>query len=384
MYLTGQHQVIPEPGLVSEVTHVAIAFMPSSIFNKKGASEWPLFTTVEEVRSKFPEGTKIMVAIGGWGDTGFSKASSTVNTRRLFATNVKAMVDATGADGVDIDWEYPCGNGEDYKKPKSYSNVRKEFENYPKLLSEIRYALGRNAIISAAVPGLRRDMLAFTKKNLPKISRSLNFFNVMTYDLMNRRDDVTKHHSGVQLSIDAVNAYLERGVPPQGINLGFAFYVKWFRTDPNGGCEKNPLGCKTVLMEDPKTGADLGQCGAFAWNDRVPKELAFSFRLAQRDGKYDEVGGGFYYWDSEENIFWSWDTPEAIARKFPLIVKEKGLGGVFAWGLGEDGSEFNHFNALTDEVRDWKRVHPDPVFEEMPEPELPEPEEDSHDIKDEL
>jgi GH18 family chitinase len=85
--------------MVSEVTHVAIAFMQSSIFNQRGVSEWPLFTTVEEVRSKFAEGTRIMIAIGGWGDTGFSKASTTVNTRRLFAKNVKAMVDATGADG---------------------------------------------------------------------------------------------------------------------------------------------------------------------------------------------------------------------------------------------------------------------------------------------
>jgi GH18 family chitinase len=252
------------------------------------------------------------------------------------------------------------------------------------LLAEIRYVLGRNAILSAAVPGLRRDMLAYTKKSLPKISRSLNFLNVMTYDLMNRRDNVTKHHTGVVASLDAINAYLEAGVPPEGINLGFAFYVKWFRTDPNGGCEKNPIGCKTVLMEDPKTGADLGHCGAFAWNDRVPKELAFSFRLAQRDGKYDEVGGGFYYWDSEENIFWTWDTPEAIARKFPLIVKEKGLGGAFAWGLGEDGSQFNHLNALTDVVREYRRIHPDPIVEEVPEPVLPEPENDSHDIKDEL
>jgi len=227
-------------------------------------------------------------------------------------------------------------------------------------------------------------MIAFTKQTLPDISRSLNFFNVMTYDLMNRRDNVTKHHSGVELSLDSINAYLEAGVPPQGINLGFAFYVKWFRTDPNGGCDKNPIGCKTVLMEDPRTGADLGQCGAFAWNDRVPRELAFSFRLAQRDGKYDEVGGGFYYWDSEENIFWTWDTPEAIARKFPLIVRQKDLGGVFAWGLGEDGPEFNHLKALTEEIKDYKRVHPDQVVVEVPEPELPEPEDDLHDYKDEL
>lgn len=41
-----------------------------------------------------------MVAIGGWGDTaGFNIAAATDTTRKLFAHNVKIMVDVTGADG---------------------------------------------------------------------------------------------------------------------------------------------------------------------------------------------------------------------------------------------------------------------------------------------
>lgn len=74
--------------------------MQSSIFNKPGLSEWPLFTTVETVRSQFPPKTAIMVAIGGWGDTqGFSEAAASDTSRRIFAQNVKAMVEHTGADG---------------------------------------------------------------------------------------------------------------------------------------------------------------------------------------------------------------------------------------------------------------------------------------------
>ena len=41
-----------------------------------------------------------MVAVGGWGDTaGFEVAAATEDARKLFARNVKLMVDATGADG---------------------------------------------------------------------------------------------------------------------------------------------------------------------------------------------------------------------------------------------------------------------------------------------
>ena len=92
--------MVPEPALISDITHVALAFMQSSIFNQAQPSTWPLFTTVETVRSQFAKETSIMVAIGGWGDTaGFSEAAASDTSRKLFAKNVKAMVDSTGADG---------------------------------------------------------------------------------------------------------------------------------------------------------------------------------------------------------------------------------------------------------------------------------------------
>ncbi|KAI7969289.1 hypothetical protein EIK77_003604 [Talaromyces pinophilus] len=123
-----QHDVVPEINMVQDVTHVIMAFMHSSAFNVPGATEWRLFSTVEEVRSKFVPGTAVMIAIGGWGDMeGFSKAAATPRSRKLFAQNIRKMIRETGADGnliairggmmqysrlidhtgVDIDWEYP-------------------------------------------------------------------------------------------------------------------------------------------------------------------------------------------------------------------------------------------------------------------------------------
>jgi GH18 family chitinase len=94
--------------MVVDLTHVALAFMRPNIFNDVNRTEWPMFTTVKEVRPKFAKGTVLQVAIGGWGDTaGFEEAAKTEQSRELFAENVKAMLDVTGADGVDIDWEYP-------------------------------------------------------------------------------------------------------------------------------------------------------------------------------------------------------------------------------------------------------------------------------------
>ena len=190
-------------------------------------------------------------------------------------------------------------------------------------------------------------MMAFTKRAVPSIIASLDFLNVMTYDLMNRRDNITKHHTGIEGSLTAMNAYEDAGVPLDKMNLGFAFYIKWFRTDPQGGCDKTPVSCKTALLEDPQTGADLGGTGGFSWHDAVPADVAESYERAMAHGKYDGKHGGHYYWDSKEDRWWSWDTPDVIGRKFPLILEKKKLGGVFAWGLGEDANEFVHFKALT-------------------------------------
>ena len=202
-------------------------------------------------------------------------------------------------------------------------------------------------------------MLAFTKTTIPEISASLDFFNVMTYDLMNRRDNVTKHHTGIELSLQATNTYEKNGVPPEKMNLGFAFYIKWYKTDPQGGCDKKPIGCKTLLMEDPLTGADLGQAGAFSWHDTVPEEVAASYKKALAHGKYDPEHGGHYYWDPEENLWWSWDTPDVIAKKFPAIMEKKKLGGAFAWGLGEDADDFTHLKALTACMDEYSRIQGD-------------------------
>ncbi|KAI1407174.1 glycoside hydrolase family 18 protein [Hypoxylon sp. FL1857] len=370
MYLTGQHPIPPDPALSTSITHVALAFMRPGLFNRpEGNSTWPLFTTVNEARSKFLPQTKILVAIGGWGDSAdFNPAARTDESRATFARNVEAMVRDTGADGVDIDWEYPGyvlpfyqfqleteadsnhrGNGEDWKRVPNEERAW-EIAAFPKLLAEIRKALGPDKIISAAVPGLKRDMLAFKPETVPQIMESLDFLNVMAYDLMNRRDNVTKHHTGIQASLEAIHAYKAIGAASYKINLGFAFYVKYFRTE-RAPCAKNSIGCPTGLMEDPKTGADLGRAGSFAWHDEVPDDVKVSFNKAMSQKHYDQVGGGYYYWDEEEAIFWTFDTPGSIVKKFPLIVEKEKLGGVFAWGLGEDGPEFSHLKALNAGLR---------------------------------
>jgi chitinase len=51
-------------------------------------------------RSEYPN-AKIMIAVGGWGDTiGFSQSAKDDASIQKFGTDIQSMLTATGADGV--------------------------------------------------------------------------------------------------------------------------------------------------------------------------------------------------------------------------------------------------------------------------------------------
>ena len=120
-YPTAENTVlIPYAPTVADLTHVALAFMGSQVFNELNPTSWPLFTTVEEARAKFAPGTAIMVAIGGWGDVeGFEVAAKTQSGRELFAKNVRRMVDETGADGKVISLDISTKVFSSYRRGKA-------------------------------------------------------------------------------------------------------------------------------------------------------------------------------------------------------------------------------------------------------------------------
>lgn len=240
---------------------------------------------------------------------------------------------------LDVDWEYPGGNGEDYKTNPNSGKVS-EIETYPLLLKEIKSAIGDKEL-STAVPGKVGDMIAFTAEQVPKIAAAVDFVNVMTYDLMNRRDNVTSHHTGVADSLATVETYLSRGMPAEKMNLGFAFYAKWFTTKDGETCDK-PTGCETTVLEDPN-GGDTGKSGAITFET---ENYGGAFANAMKNGKADATKGGQWYWDSSAKVYWTWDTPEFIARKMTDIVKAKKLGGIMGWSLAQDSHDWSHLRAL--------------------------------------
>ncbi|PGH34206.1 chitinase [[Emmonsia] crescens] len=412
MYLDQWHSTtLPGKEKTVGIDCAIMAFANSSLFVESPAGEYTPFAPISEIRGRFTNGTKLLIAIGGWGDTkGFSEGVKDDVSRKKYAKNVADMVNKHGFDGVDIDWEYPGGNGQDYKETPN-SEKASEVDNFPLLLKEIKSAIGTGKQLSIAVPGRKSDMIAYTPEKGPGIWEAVDFVNIMSYDLINRRDNATAHHTSVKGCLDTIRNYLDIKLPPEKINLGFALYAKYFTLDPKANCtSEKPVGC-SIARGELENGADAGTSGAVTFETsqlspppvpigvspnatcgslngfrckddlccssagfcgELPEyctsgcqpqygkcdgvDTGSSFRRARTNGLTDMEQGGRYYVDHEAKLFWTWETTDLIARKFEEIVREKKLGGVMAWGLGHDSYDWSHVGAMQKGMEGYKAV----------------------------
>jgi GH18 family chitinase len=69
------------------------------------------------------------------------------------------------------------------------------------------------ANLSVAVPARKSDReLSFPKETIEEMDTCLDDWNLMTYDMMNRRDVKTAHHAGSAVIKDVVDYYHSNGV----------------------------------------------------------------------------------------------------------------------------------------------------------------------------
>ncbi|RBR09928.1 uncharacterized protein FIESC28_09674 [Fusarium coffeatum] len=388
----------PPTSKTKAVTHVMMSFANSSVFAGLPVPEYKPFKPLNEVRELFDHKVNICLAVGGWGDNiGFDASIQTDLSIANFAKNLSITLDRFGFDCVDIDWEYPGGNGENYKQTKENENAN-QVEQFPTLLQEIKHSIGAKEL-SIAVPGLERDMIAYVPDVASKIAKAVDFINIMSYDLMNRRDSLTTHHTSVQGTVSAVDSYISLGFPASKLVVGIPFYAKWFTTKKGHTCSQ-PTGCPTELLENDD-GSDTGKSGAITfeasnfaeppaelmlspdgtcgtgtsfkcaegsccapsgWCGSTPEhcnigcqvpygrcdgvDVLKSFRKAVENGQTDDEKSAQWYWDAQTEIFWSWDTPDLIQKKIRLLAETRGIKSVMAWSLAQDSHDWSHLKAM--------------------------------------
>lgn len=170
---------------------------------------------------------KVIAAIGGWGQDGFSDAALTPSSRYKFAREVNSLINKYNLDGIDIDWEYP---GNSAAGIKSRPEDRK---NFTLLLTAIRDVIGDDKWLSVAGTG---DTAYINKSaEIDKIAPLIDYFNLMSYDFTagSSGESGKKHQANLydsDLSIPGynvdsmVNNLIDAGMPSEKISLGIPFY----------------------------------------------------------------------------------------------------------------------------------------------------------------
>lgn len=298
------------------------------------------FQQLRALKRSHPD-LRLVVSLGGWnGSKWFSDAALTEASRR---TMVKSCIDlfirgrtdpaqkgegdgpAAGLfSGIDLDWEFVAAEG----APGNI--VRPEdTRNFTLLLQEFRRQL------DAIDPSLRLTVAAPSPKDasskleLPAIARTVDFINLMTYDMHNSLELRANFHAALLPSprdpdraegltvVETVERYLKAGVPASQLVLGIPLYSRGWTGLPatNDGLYQMSKGPAPGTYES-----------SFEDYRNLIKKQGYTRH-------WDAWSRSAWLFDG--TTFWTLDGPESVRDK-TLLVKLAGLRGVMFWELAND------------------------------------------------
>lgn len=261
---------------------------------------------------------KVIAAIGGWGQDGFSDASLTPSSRYKFAREVSSLINKYDLDGIDIDWEYPGNSAAGIKSRPE------DRENFTLLLTAIRDVIGDDKWISVAGTG---DKVYINKSiEVDKVAPLINYFNLMSYDFTAgesgakaKRHQANLYDSELSIpgySVDAMINNLENaGMPSGKIMLGLPFYGR--------------LGAAITRPYDQLRKDYINKNGHIVKFDRDAKAV-----YLEKDGEFAM----------------SYDDLLSIYIKGQYVI-DNCLGGIFSWTSTYDRANILA-KAMSDSVTD--------------------------------
>jgi GH18 family chitinase len=199
-YVTGAAVASAIP--YDKLTHINYAFLipnEDGTFQELG-NTWLIGQLVPLAHK---QNVKVLISVGGWGwDKQFEKLAENPTTRAAFVRNLVKIVEDNHFDGADIDWEYP--------------NPGDSAQNFLALMLELRSALPKGGLLTAAVVALGEH-----GPGIPTESFALmDYVNIMAYD------NAGPEHSSLDYAQSALDYWLERGLPPEKATLGVPFYAR--------------------------------------------------------------------------------------------------------------------------------------------------------------
>ncbi len=270
---------------------------------------------------------KVILSVGGWGGCETCSAVfSTPEGRHECAVSAKKLLEGFGADGIDLDWEYPAIEGY-----PAHRYAPEDRHNFTLLLQELRNVLGNSYEVSFAAGGFT----TYLKNSIEwdQVMQVADKVNLMTYDLVNGYSTVTGHHTplysspGQTESTDLAVRYLDSiGVPRHKIIIGAAFYARVWEDVGHNNNGLYQSGKFRAYVNFRQLGTYLDTAGTFV-------EL------------WDSTAQAPYAYDGTHHLFATFDNRRSVEMKTKYAVHQ-GLGGIMFWELTGD----QHENGLLDAI----------------------------------
>ncbi|MHA1000133.1 glycosyl hydrolase family 18 protein [Leclercia pneumoniae] len=303
---------------------------------------------------------KILPSVGGWtlSDPFFQMNNPELRAR--FVSSVKEFLQTWKVfDGVDIDWEFPGGGGEN----PGLGNPQTDKATYTALMHDLRQMLnelsaetGRTYELTTAI-GAGGDKIEDVDYNTAQ--QYIDHIFLMSYDYYGGWSNTELGHQtalyGASWKPDtnyttdnAVNAMLAQGVQPGKIVVGAAMYGRGWK------------GVHGYTGDNPFTGTATGPI-AGSWEAGIIDYRDIVKNMLGKPGweyKYDAAAEAPYLFNRSTGELVSYDDARSVKAKGNYVLN-KNLGGLFAWSIESDNGDI--LNAMNESLVSGGSAPVDPV-----------------------
>ena len=313
---------------------------------------------------------KILPSVGGWTLSDPFYGFTSKANRDVFVASMKKFLKTWKFyDGVDIDWEFPGGDGAAGSKLGDTVN---DGPAYVALMQELRIMLdeleaetGRQYELTSAI-GSGYDKIEDV--DYAAAAQFMDYIFAMTYDFFGGWNNVTGHQTGLNcgshISVDecngtglddkgeprkgpaytitnAVDLLLAQGVAAKQIVVGTAMYGRGW---------EGVMPANTTIADNPMTADGTGKLkGSTAqgvWEDGIIDYKGLAQHMVGSAGTgvngfevgYDELADAAYVWNRQSGTLVTYDSPRSVLAKGQYVTAN-GLGGLFAWEIDADNGD---------------------------------------------